>query len=243
MKTAQVRRNSDVVTAGRHEEGPTSETIFLIDDDVSVREGLSGLIESVGLPVQTFGSALEFLAAKPVEAEGCVVLDINMPGMNGLELQREMNVSGISLPVIFLTGHGDIPMTVHALKAGAVHFLTKPVREDELMAAIRQALENDREVRSGRAEMRKLRERFDLLAPRERQVMQLVVSGRLNKQIAHELGISERTIKLHRGQVMRKMGAESLADLVKQAEKLGPLRLGARNGGEISQASSSSRSR
>ena len=192
--------------------------------------------------MRTFASALEFLALKPVEAEGCVVLDVEMPGMNGLDLQREMNGSGIFLPVIFLTGHGDIPMTVQALKAGAVHFLTKPVREDELMIAIRQALENDRKARSERAEIRKLRDRFDLLAPRERQVMRLVVSGRLNKQIAHELGISERTIKLHRGQVMRKMGAESLADLVKQAEKLGPLGLGVRTGGEVSQASSFLRS-
>ena len=206
---AEARRYSDGVTSGRHTEDLTSETVFLIDDDVSVREGLTELIESVGLPVRTFGSASEFLAAKPVEAEGCVVLDVNMPGMNGLELQREMNESGISLPVIFLTGHGDIPMTVQALKAGAVHFLTKPVGEDELMDAIRQALETDRKARSERAEIRKLRERFDLLAPRERQVMRLVVSGRLNKQIAHELGISERTIKLYRGQVMRKMGAES----------------------------------
>src|SRR6202521_1563131 len=213
--------------------------IFLIDDDVSVREGLTELIESVGLTVQTFGSAREFLALKPVQAEGCVVLDVNMPGMNGLDLQREMNDSGISLPVIFLTGHGDIPMTVHALKAGAAHFLTKPVKEDELMNAIRQALENDREARSERAELRKLRECFDLLAPRERQVMRLVVSGRLNKEIAYELGISERTIKLHRGQVMRKMRAESLADLVKQAQKLGPLPIGVRKGGQVSQASSS----
>ena len=196
----------------------------------------------MGLPVRTFASALEFLALKPVEAEGCLILDVEMPGMNGLDLQREMNDSGISLPVIFLTGHGDIPMTVHALKAGAVHFLTKPVQEDELMNVIRQALENDRKARSERAELRKLRECFDLLAPRERQVMRLVVSGLPNKQIAHELGVSERTIKLHRGQVMRKMAAESLADLVKQAEKLGPRRLGARNDSEISRASSSLRS-
>jgi FixJ family two-component response regulator len=174
------------------------------------------------VPVRSFGSAADFLAAQPVEAEGCVVLDINMPGMNGLDLQREMNAAGISLPVIFLTGHGDIPMTVQALKAGAVHFLTKPVREEDLLAAIRQALETDRKARSERTEMRRLRGRFDLLAPRERQVMRLVTSGRLNKQIAHELGISERTIKLYRGQVMRKMGADSLADLVQQAQKLGP---------------------
>jgi FixJ family two-component response regulator len=177
----------------------------------------------VGLAVQAFGSAQEFLAAKPVEAEGCVVLDVNMPGMNGLDLQRELNATGTPLPVIFLTGHGDIPMTVQALKAGAAHFLTKPVREDDLMAAIRQALETDRKAHLKRAEIQELRGRFHLLSPRERQVMLLVVSGLPNKLIAHELGTSERTIKLHRGQVMRKMRADSLADLVKQAEKLGPL--------------------
>ena len=173
--------------------------------------------------MRSFGSAADFLTTQPVEAEGCIVLDVNMPGMNGLDLQREMNTAGIPLPVIFLTGHGDIPMTVQALKAGAVHFLTKPVREDDLLAAIRQALETDRKARSERAEMRKLRERFDSLAPRERQVMHLVTSGRLNKQIAHELGISERTVKLYRGQVMRKMGVDSLADLVQHAQKLGLL--------------------
>jgi FixJ family two-component response regulator len=191
--------------------------------------------------VQAFGSALEFLAQKAVEAEGCVVLDVEMPKMSGLDLQREMNGAGISLPVIFLTGHGDIAMTVRAMQAGAVHFLTKPVKVDELMSAIRQALENNRQGRAERAEVRKIRERFDVLAPRERQVMQLVVSGRLNKEIAFELGISERTVKLHRGQVMRKTCAASLADLVKQAEKLGQLRSGVRNGGEVYRASSSSR--
>ena len=204
--------------------GSTDETVFLIDDDLSVREGLTTLLESVGLGVRSFGSAQEFLVAPLGATNGCVVLDVNMPGMNGLGLQREMNARGIALPVIFLTGHGDIPMTVQALKAGAAHFLTKPVQEKELMGAIRQALEADREARSGRADLEKLRERFHLLSPRERQVMGLVVSGRLNKQIAHELGISERTIKLYRGQVMRKMQAESLADLVKQAGKLDSLR-------------------
>lgn len=191
---------------------------------MSVRDGLSSLIESVGLSVQAYTSATEFLDSQPGEEAGCVVLDVNMPGINGLELQRKMNVSGIRMPVIFLTGCGDIPMTVQALKAGAVHFLTKPVRVDELIDAIRQALEVDRKSRPERAEMEQLRQRFDSLAPRERQVMGLVVSGRLNKQIAFELGISERTIKLYRGQVMRKMGAPSLADLVKQAEKLGQVR-------------------
>lgn len=219
-----------------------SETIFLIDDDLSVREGVGELIESVGLPVKTFASALEFLSLDPAQTEGCLILDVEMPEMTGLELQRRMNSAGIFLPIIFLTGHGDIPMTVEAMKAGAAHFLTKPVREDALMNAVGQALENDRRSRSDRAEIQKLRERFDLLAPRERQVMRLVVSGWLNKQIAYELGISERTIKLHRSQIMRKMCAESLADLVKQAEKLGPRCSGVRHGSEISQASSSLRS-
>ena len=203
--------------------GSTNQTVFLIDDDISVREGLTMLLESMGLAAQSFGSAQEFLVAPLAAPSGCVVLDVKMPGMNGLDLQKEMNALGIALPVIFLTGHGDIPMTVQALKAGAAHFLTKPVQEKELMDAIRQALEADRKGQVGRADLENLRERFHLLSPRERQVMGLVVSGRLNKQIAHELGTSERTIKLYRGQVMRKMQAESLADLVKQAGRLGPL--------------------
>jgi FixJ family two-component response regulator len=189
-----------------------------------VRDGLTALMESVGFTVRTFESALKFLAAREIDAEGCVVLDVNMPGMTGLDLQREMNAAGIPLPVIFLTGHGDIPMTVQALKAGAVHFLTKPVRERDLLDAIAQALEADRKGRTERADAQKLRERFELLAPRERQVMLRVASGCLNKQIAYELGISERTIKLYRGQVMRKMGADSLADLVKLVGKLGSVR-------------------
>jgi FixJ family two-component response regulator len=211
------------VTPGQHTE-VRIETIFLIDDDVSVRDGLTALMESVGFTVRTFESALEFLAARETDAEGCVVLDVSMPGMTGLDLQREMNAAGILLPVIFLTGHGDIPMTVQALKAGAVHFLTKPVREGDLLDAIGQALAADRKGRAQRAEERKLRERFELLAPRERQVMLRVASGCLNKQIAYELGISVRTIKLYRGQMMRKMGADSLADLVKLVGKLGLVR-------------------
>lgn len=197
------------------------ETVFIVDDDVSVREGLAELIESLGLPIRAFASARDFLARIDQEAVGCLVLDVYMPGMTGLDLQRELKAKNVHLPIIFLTGHGDIPMTVHALKSGAVHFLTKPVRGQELMEVIRQALEIDRAARPQRAELRELCKRLESLTRRQRSVMSLVVSGYLNKQIAHELGTSERTIKLYRGQVMRKMAAQSLADLVKRAGKLG----------------------
>jgi FixJ family two-component response regulator len=197
------------------------EPIFIVDDDASVRQGLTELIESLGLPVRTFVSAQDFLAHTTEETVGCLVLDVYMPGMTGLDLQRELKARNVQLPIIFLTGRGDIPMTVHALKSGAVHFLTKPVREQELMEVIRQALALDRQARLERAEVGRLRRRLESLTKRERSVMSLVVSGHLNKQIAHELGTSERTVKLHRGQVMRKMAAQSLADLVNEAHKVG----------------------
>ena len=198
------------------------ETIFIVDDDISVREGLTELVESLAFRVRAFASAQEFLDQVTEETTGCLVLDVYMPGMTGLDLQRELKARNVYLPIIFLTAHGDIPMTVHALKSGAVHFLTKPVRQEEFMEVIRQALEMDRQARLERGEVKELRKRLASLTPRERTVMSLVVSGQLNKQIAHELGTSERTIKLHRGQVMRKMGAQSLAHLVKQAERLRP---------------------
>jgi FixJ family two-component response regulator len=203
-------------------ESDRKETVFLVDDDESVREGLESLLESTGMDVRVFSSADEFLSNGPSsDAAGCLVLDVEMPGMSGLDLQHQLKVANIRLPVIFLTGHGDIPMTVHALKAGAVHFLTKPVREPELMDVIRQALETDRAARRERASIHELQGNFDSLTRRQREVMTLVVAGKLNKQIAHELGTSERTIKLYRSQVMQKLRADSLADLVKKAERLG----------------------
>jgi|SRR5579884_1549904 len=198
-----------------------NETIFIVDDDISVREGLTELLESLAFRVQAFASAQNFLTQVKEDAVGCLVLDVYMPGMTGLDLQNELKARNIHLPIIFLTGHGDIPMTVNALKSGAVHFLTKPVREHELIEVIREALEIGRQARLRRAELSDLHRRFKSLTPRERAVMSSVVAGHLNKQIAHELGTSERTIKLYRAQVMRKMEAQSLADLVKQAEKLG----------------------
>ena len=195
-------------------------TVFVIDDDESIREALKDLLESVGLPVETFASAPEFLQSSHSDAPSCLVLDIRMPGLSGLDLQREMAEANIHTPIIFITGHGDIPMTVRAMKAGAVEFLTKPFRDQDLLDAIQQALDRDRAARQEQAETADLRSRFDSLTPRESEVFALVITGLLNKQIALQLGTSEITIKQHRHQVMRKMNADSFAELVRMSEKL-----------------------
>jgi FixJ family two-component response regulator len=196
--------------------------IFVVDDDISVRESLELLIRCEGWQPETFASAQEFLDYPRVLVPNCLVLDVSLPGLNGLDLQRLVAGDRRDMPIIFITGYGDVPMTVQAMKAGAVEFLTKPFNDDVLLTAIRAALERSRVALRQEAEMQVLRDRYALLSQRERQVMALVVSGLLNKQIGGELGISEITVKAHRGKVMQKMKAESLADLVKMAARLRP---------------------
>jgi len=195
--------------------------VFVVEDDPALRDALQRLMRSVGLRAQTFGSAQEFLSSQRPDAPACLVLDVRLPGLSGLDLQRELAKAGIELPIIFISGYGDIPMSVQAMKAGAVEFLTKPVRPQDLLDAIQQAIERDRSARHERADMADLRRRFNSLTPREQQVMELVVAGLLNKQIAAKLGTSEITIKVHRSQLMRKMRAKSLPELVRMADKLG----------------------
>jgi len=200
--------------------------IAVVDDDLSVREGLESLIRSAaGCRVETFASAQEFLARPNTEAPNCLILDLQLPGLSGLDLQKRMAEVGPEIPIVFLTGHGNIPASVRAMKAGAVEFLTKPFDDEELLRAIQEAIERDRRNRQQHTEMHELQVRYESLTAREQEVMQQVVSGLLNKQVAAELNITEFTVKVHRGQVMRKMHADSLADLVRMADKLGIRRL------------------
>ena len=194
--------------------------VFVVDDDISVRESLELLIQNEGWQPRTFESAQEFLDYRRAPIPSCLVLDLSLPGLNGLELQKRVAVEGSEIPIIFITGHGDIPKTVEAMKGGAVEFLTKPFNDEVLLTAIERALERSRHALAHKAELQKLRDRYASLTPREGQVMALVVSGLLNKQVGGELDISEKTVKAHRGQVMQKMKANSVVDLVKMAEKL-----------------------
>jgi FixJ family two-component response regulator len=203
------------------EEPLKGPIVFIVDDDLSMRRALTNLFRSVGLDVVAFGSAPEMLQCKPPDVPSCLVLDIRLPGLSGLDLQAELANSNIHIPVIFITGHGDIPMTVRAMKGGAVDFLTKPFRDQDLLDAVVKAIERDRNRREVEKNLVNLQSLFEGLSPREREVLSLVASGLMNKQIAAELGLAEITVKIYRGHVMKKMGARSLADLIRMAETLG----------------------
>lgn len=198
----------------------TEPIVFVIDDEALIRDGIESLLRSIGLRAQTFASAQEFMSAKRADAPACLILDVRMPGVSGLELQRQLADARIHIPIIFLTGHGDIPMTVRAMKDGAMEFLTKPVRGQDLLDAVQKAIARDRGLRHDRAQLAEIRRRFDSLTPREVEVLNLVVAGLLNKQIAGELGMSELTVKTHRAHVMEKTRSDSLAHLVRMAEQL-----------------------
>ena len=196
-------------------------TVFVVDDDALMRRAIQGMLKAVGLYAETFGTPKQFLESKRLDGPSCLVLDVRLPGISGLDLQRELANAGIQIPIIFITGHGDIPMSVRAMKSGAVEFLAKPFRNQDLLDAIHEALERDRMAREHQNELDELRKRYELLSVRERQVMALVISGKMNKEIAYELGTSQVTVKIQRRQVMRKMKAASVAELVGMAAKLG----------------------